>query len=152
MSIEDISDMEFDELLQQLHLSKLNVVDLRINEWLEMSEKLLGVDSDPANDTLSTSGMRWEVSRTVFHSWKLSFMGMEIALIDCIHQWFTYPNFSVIRTFLLSEQILVTVGHRVSDKRGSTVIEFILYLEGGLENPKKELKLGEKVSVKLHFS
>ena len=33
---------------------------------LDMSEELLGVVSVPADDALSTSGMPWEVSRTVF--------------------------------------------------------------------------------------
>ena len=52
--IEDIAGMEFDELLlQQMHLGELDVVD-----W--------GVVSVPADDALSTSGMPWEVSRTVF--------------------------------------------------------------------------------------
>ena len=52
-----------------------------------------------------------EVSRTVFRSWMLPLRGVEIALIDCAHQLFTYPN-----------EFLVTVGHRGSDKRGSTVL------------------------------
>ena len=67
--IKDIADTEFDELLQQVHLGEVNVVDLRINERLDMSEELLGVVSDPVDDTLSTSPeMLWEVSRTVFCS------------------------------------------------------------------------------------
>ena len=40
-----------------MHLGELDVVDLRINEQLDMSEELLGVVSDPADDRLSTSGM-----------------------------------------------------------------------------------------------
>ena len=77
-----IEDTEYDELLQQVHLSELDVVDPRINERLEMLEELLGVLSDLADDTLSTSGMPWEVSRTVFCSWMLSLMGVKITLID----------------------------------------------------------------------
>ena len=49
--IEDISDTEFSELLQQVHLGKLDVVDSLIHEWLDMLEELLGVVSDPADDT-----------------------------------------------------------------------------------------------------
>ena len=65
--IEDIAGTEFDELLlQQMHLGELDVVDSRINQRLDMSEELLGVVSVPADDALSTSGMPWEVSRTVF--------------------------------------------------------------------------------------
>ena len=96
MSIEDIADTEFDELLQQVHVSELDVVDSHINKQLEMLQELLCAVLDPA-DMLSTSGMRWEVSRTVFRSWKLPLMGVEIALIDCGHQLFPYPNFSLIR-------------------------------------------------------
>ena len=67
--IEDITDTEFDELLQQVHLGELNIVDSRINERLDMSEELLGVVLYPVGDTLSSSpGMPWEVSRTVFCS------------------------------------------------------------------------------------
>ena len=69
--IEDFADSEFDELLQQVHLVQLDVVDWRINERLCMSEELLGVVSDPANDKLSTSGMPWEVSRTMLCLWML---------------------------------------------------------------------------------
>ena len=43
--------MEFDKLLQQVDLSELDVVDSRINERLDMSEELLGVVSDSADDT-----------------------------------------------------------------------------------------------------
>ena len=56
--IEDITDTEFEELLQQVHLGELDVVDSRINERLDTSEELLGIVSDPADDTLSTSGSR----------------------------------------------------------------------------------------------
>ena len=62
--IEDIAGMEFDELLQQVHLSELDVrcvVVLRINERLDMSEEMLGVISDPADDTLCTPGMQWDI-------------------------------------------------------------------------------------------
>ena len=76
--IEVITDTEFDEVLQQVHLGELDVVDLRITEWLDVSKELLGVVLDPADDTLSTSGMRGEVSRTVFHLWMLPLMGAEI--------------------------------------------------------------------------
>ena len=94
--IEDIVDTEFDKLLQQLHLSKLE--DLCINEWLDMPEELLDIISDPVDDTLSTSEMPWEVSKTAFHSWMLPLMGVVITLIDHAHQLFTYLNFSFIRT------------------------------------------------------
>ena len=60
--IEDIADKEFDELLQQVHLGELDVVDSRINERLDMSEELLGGVSNQADDTLSSSGMQWELS------------------------------------------------------------------------------------------
>ena len=65
--IELIPAMEFNKLLQQVHLDELNVVDLSTNEWLDMSKELLGVVSVPVDDMLSTctSGMQWEVSRTV---------------------------------------------------------------------------------------
>ena len=43
--IEDITDMEFGELLQQVHLGELDVVDSHIHEELDMSEELLGVQS-----------------------------------------------------------------------------------------------------------
>ena len=49
--IEDIADTEFGELLQQVHLGELDVVDSRIHKRLDMSEELLGVVSDPADDT-----------------------------------------------------------------------------------------------------
>ena len=49
--IEDIADMDFCELMQQVHLGELDVVDSRIHERLDMSEELLGVVSDPADDT-----------------------------------------------------------------------------------------------------
>ena len=108
-----IADKEFDEVLQQVHLGELDVVDSRVNERLSMLAELLGVVSDPADDTLSTSGMPWEVLRTVFRSWMLPLMGVVIALIDRFHQLFTYPN-----------EFLVAVAHRGSDKRGSTVFTF----------------------------
>ena len=94
--IEDIADMKFDEQLRQVDLSELDVVDLRINEQLDTSEELLGLALDPADDTLSTLGMPWEVSRTVFRSWMLPLL--EITLIYCVHQLFPYPNFSLIQT------------------------------------------------------
>ena len=65
--IEDMAGTEFDELLlQQMHLGELDVVDSRINQRLDMSEKLLGVVSDPANDALSTSGMPWGCQEPCF--------------------------------------------------------------------------------------
>ena len=95
--IEDIAGTEFNELLQQMHLGELNVVDLRIIERLDILEELLGVVLAPVDDTLSTSGMEWEVSGVVFPWWMLRLMGMEIALIDVsinIHlcDLFTYLN------------------------------------------------------------
>ena len=63
--IGDIADTEFDD---QVHLGEFDVVDSRINERLDMSEELLGVISDPADDTLGTSGMPLEVSGIVLHS------------------------------------------------------------------------------------
>ena len=80
--IEDIAGTEFIELLQQMHLGKLDVVDLCIIERLDILEELLGVVLAPVDDTLSTSGMEWEVSGVVFPWWMLRLMGMEIALID----------------------------------------------------------------------
>ena len=68
-------------MLQQVHLGRLDVIDWRINERLDMSEELLGVISAPADDTLRTSGMVWKVSGTVFRSWMLPLMGVVIALI-----------------------------------------------------------------------
>ena len=72
----------------------------------------MGFVSAPADDRLSTSGMAWEVSGTVFRSWMLPLMGVVIALIDrmqpsIIHlsEFFTYPT-----------EFLVAVGHRGSDK------------------------------------
>ena len=105
---------EFDKLLQQVHLGELDVVDSQINERLDMSEELLGVILAPADNTLSTSGMAWEMSGTVFCSWMLPLMGVVIALIDHVHQsfhlseLFTYPN-----------EFLVPVGYRGSDKQRS---------------------------------
>ena len=41
--IEVFAGTEFDQLLlQQMHLDELDVVDLRINQRLDMSEELLG--------------------------------------------------------------------------------------------------------------
>ena len=69
--IEDIVGTELNELLQQVHLGEVDVVDSRINERLDMSEELLGFISAPVDDILSTLGMAWEVSGTVFRSWML---------------------------------------------------------------------------------
>ena len=93
--IEDITDTKFDELLKQVHSGEVDIVDSRINEWQDMLEELLGVVSSPADNKLSTLVMPWEVSTTVFHSWMLPRMGVEITLIDFAHQLFTYmyPNF-----------------------------------------------------------
>ena len=77
--VKDIADLEFDELLQQVHLGELNVVDSRINERLDMLAELLGIILEPAKDTLSTSGMPWEVSKTVFRGVKTCVPGVEIA-------------------------------------------------------------------------
>ena len=92
--------MEFNELLQQWHLSELYVVNLRVNERLamDMPEELLGVVSDPVDHTLSRLEMPWDVSKIVFRSWMLPRMGVEIALIDYDHQLFNYLIFSLIRT------------------------------------------------------
>ena len=60
--------------------------------------------------------------------WMRPLRGVVTALIDCAHQLFTYPNFSLIRIFHLSEfftypnKLLVAVGHRGSDKWRSTVV------------------------------
>ena len=80
-----------------MHLGELDVVDSRIHERLDTSEKMLGVVSDPADDTWYV-GDDVEVSRTAFRSWMLQLTGVEIALIDRDHQLFTYPNVSLIRT------------------------------------------------------
>ena len=96
--MEDIADTEFGKLLQQVHLGKLDIVDLSINERLDMLVELLGVVSYAADDTLSMLGIPWEVSINVFRSWMLPLMGVEINLFDHAHQLFTYPNFSLIRT------------------------------------------------------
>ena len=61
---------------------------------------------------VSTLGMTWKVSRTVFHSWMLPLMGVEIALIDRVHKLFTYPNFSLIRMNFYS---LLATGVRISE-------------------------------------
>ena len=79
-------------------MDELDIVDLRIDERLDISEELLSVVFDPyaSDDTLGTSRRPWEVSRTVFPSWMLSLMGVLIAIINHAHQLFTYPNFSLI--------------------------------------------------------
>ena len=41
--IEDIADTEFNELLEQVDLGELDVVESHIDEWQDMSEKLLGI-------------------------------------------------------------------------------------------------------------
>ena len=86
MSIKDNADTEFEELLQHMHLSELNVVDSHIINDLDMSE------ANPVDDTLNTLGMPWEVSRTVF-------------VCGCSHLWvwsspsLTTPiNYSLIQT------------------------------------------------------
>ena len=81
-----------------MYLGECDVADSRINEQLDMSEELLGVVSAPADDILGTSGMPWEVSRTVFRLRMLPLIGVVIALTDCTHQLFTYLNFSLSRT------------------------------------------------------
>ena len=48
--IEDIADTELGELMQQVQ-GELDVVDSRKHERLDMSEELLGVVLDPADDT-----------------------------------------------------------------------------------------------------
>ena len=66
--IEDIAGTEFDKLLlQQMHLGELDIVDLRINQQLDMSEELLGVVSVPMDYALSMSSMPWDGSRIGFH-------------------------------------------------------------------------------------
>ena len=47
--IKNTAGTKFDKILQQVHLDELNVDDLRINERLDMSEKLLGIVSAPAS-------------------------------------------------------------------------------------------------------
>ena len=83
--IEDIAGTKFDEPLQQVHLGERDIVDSCINERLDVSEELLGVVLVPADDTLGTSGMPWEVSRTVLCLWMLPLMGVVITLIDRSH-------------------------------------------------------------------
>ena len=92
--IEDIAGMEFDKLIQQVHLGKLNVVDLRTNERLDMSKELLGVVLAPADDTLRMFGMPCELSKTVFPHPSTS--GVVITLTYHAHQHFTYLNSSLI--------------------------------------------------------
>ena len=41
--IEDIAEMEFDELLQQVHLGELDIVDSHTDEQQDMSKHLLGI-------------------------------------------------------------------------------------------------------------
>ena len=41
--IEDITKTEFDELLEQVDLTELHVVELRIDERQDMSEESIGV-------------------------------------------------------------------------------------------------------------
>ena len=108
--IEDITDTEFD-------LGELDVLDS-----LDMSEELLAL-----------SRLQWIICsvRRGCHGrcQELCYIcgcphlvtDVVIALIDRVHQLFTYLNFSLIRTFRLSEQIMVAIGHRGSDKQGSTV-------------------------------
>ena len=81
-----------------------------------MSEELLGAVLAPADDIWSMLGMAWEVSGTVFRLWMLSLLAVVIALINCDHQLFTYANLSLI------SELLVAVGNRGSDKRGSIVL------------------------------
>ena len=50
--MEDITNTEFDELLQQVYLGELKVVDSHIKERLDMSKELLGVISHPVDDTV----------------------------------------------------------------------------------------------------
>ena len=83
-----------------------------------MLKKLLGVVSAKADDTLRTSGIaphdgRYRELRLRIdscHMGPFPFMGVVIALIDCTHQSFTYPN-----------EPLVALGHKGSDKPGSIV-------------------------------
>ena len=89
-----------------------------------MFKELLGVVLAPADDTLSTLGMalhEGDVRNCICGwtraIWALSpflLMGVVIALIDCVHQSFTYLN-----------EFLVAVGHRDLDKLGSTVHIFL---------------------------
>ena len=53
----NIAGMEFDELLQKVHLGELDIDDLCTNERLDMSKELLGNISAPGDDRLSMSGM-----------------------------------------------------------------------------------------------
>ena len=43
--------MEFGKLLQKVHLGELDIVDSCIHERQDTSEEMLGVVSDPADDT-----------------------------------------------------------------------------------------------------
>ena len=67
--IEDIAGTEFDKQLPKVHLGKLYVVNSHLNEQLGMMKEPLGLVLAPADDTLSTSGRAWKVSRIVFHLW-----------------------------------------------------------------------------------
>ena len=55
--IEDIANTKFDELLKQVQLGECNVFDSGIDERHDMSKELLAIVSDPADDTLSKSGI-----------------------------------------------------------------------------------------------
>ena len=48
--IEDIAEMEFDKLLQQVRLGELNVVDSHTDEQQDMSKQLLGIVSKHVRD------------------------------------------------------------------------------------------------------
>ena len=63
----------------------------------------------------------------------------------------------VFNAFVLSTKAFVALEQTHSSPVSkvfvsSTINAFDFYLEVGLENPEKEQKLGENVSVKLHFS
>ena len=81
---------------------RTRVVDLLINEWLGMSKRLLGVVSAPVDNTLSTSGMTWEVSGNVLRLWILphTCMGVVI-LIDCSINY----SLIIIRLFEVWEKL-----------------------------------------------
>ena len=88
-----------------MHLGKLDVVDLRINERLDMSEKLLGVVSASADDALSMSGMAWKVSGSVLHLWMLLGM-LPLTCMGVVIAVMTAPiNYSLIQAFHLSKRI-----------------------------------------------
>ena len=87
--IKDITDTEFNDLLEQVDLGELNIVKL---QW-DMLEELLGVVSASADSTLSTLGMALrdgkcgELLDGLVPSALFSFplIGVVIALIDCTH-------------------------------------------------------------------